>query len=170
MIAHWLDRVSGCSFWLSAAGICVVTLLITIDVVLRLLGHPILGSFEVTELILSVLVFASLAYTQREKGHIHVTMFVARLPLVPRLAVFGFMSVISTVVVAFVAYGAFSQAAKSVTTGGSTAVLEIPLYPFYLIEGIAMALFTVVLLLDTVRALAGMRSEALAHEVTKYWI
>lgn len=154
---------------MSAAGICVVGLLITADVVLRLARHPIPGGYELTELIMVIVVFAALAYTQREKGHIHVTMFVSKLPLAARLAVFGVMGAISTVMAGMITYGAFSQAGKSMSTASSSAVLEMPLYPFYYIEGIAMALFTLVLLLDTLKAFIGIRNQDIAHDVTKYW-
>jgi TRAP-type C4-dicarboxylate transport system permease small subunit len=169
VVLRWLTIVSGVGFWLSALGVCVITLLITADVFLRMLGHPIMGAFELTEIIMTVTVFASLAYTQREKGHIHVTMFIARLPLRARLFVFGLMSVIATAVIGYIAYAAFSQAGKVVENGHSSSVLEIPLYPFYYIEGVAMALFMLVLLLDAAKAFIGMWDDDVAHDVIKHW-
>ena len=169
MILRWLDKISGAGFWLSAAGVCVVTMLITLDVVLRLLGHPILGSYEVISIVMTVIVFASFAYGQREKRHIHVTMFIRRLPAAARLAVFGVTSLLSTGVVGYVAYSAFAQAGSMVGSGGATGVLEIPLYPFYYLEGVALALFTLVLLVDAAKAFLGIRDEDLAHEIMKYW-
>jgi len=144
-------------------------MLITLDVVLRLLGHPILGSYEVISIVMTVIVFASFAYGQREKRHIHVTMFIRRLPAAARLAVFGVTSLLSTGVVGYVAYSAFAQAGSMVGSGGATGVLEIPLYPFYYLEGVALALFTLVLLVDAAKAFLGIRDEDLAHEIMKYW-
>lgn len=169
MLLQWLNKISGAGFWLSAAGVCVVTVLITVDVILRLLGHPILGSYEVISIVMTVVVFASFAYGQREKRHIHVTMFIRRLPAAARLVVFGMTSLLSTAIVGCAAYAAFSQAGSAVDSGSATGVLEIPFYPFYYIEGLALALFTLVLLIDAAKAFVAVRNEDLARDVMRHW-
>lgn len=169
MLLQWLNRISGVGFWLSAAGVCVVTVLITLDVILRLLGYPILGSYEVISVVMTIVVFASFAYGQREKRHIHVTMFIRRLPANGRLLVFGVMSLLSTAIVGYAAYAAFAQAGSTFNSVSSTGVLKIPFYPFYYIEGFALALFTLVLLVDAAKAILAVRDEELAREVMRYW-
>lgn len=169
MILRWLDKISGAGFWLAAAGVCVITLLITLDIILRVFGHPILGSYELISIVMTIVVFASFAYGQREKRHIHVTMFIRRLPVTPRLIIFGVMSLFSTAVVGYVAYAAFAQAGTLVGSGGASGVLEIPLYPFYYIEGVAMVLFTLVLLVDAIKAFVGVWDEDAAHDLLKHW-
>lgn len=48
------------------------------------LNHPIVGSFEITEILLAGIVFFGLAYTQRVKGHAMVDIVYARLPKKPK--------------------------------------------------------------------------------------
>ncbi len=169
MILRWLDRISGVGFWLAAAGVCIIALLITVDIVLRAIGHFILGGYELVSIVMSIVVFASFAYGQREKRHIHVTMLIRRLPVTPRLVFFGSMSLLSTAVVGYLAYAAFSQAGELIGRGGVSGVLEIPLYPFYYLEGLAMALFTLVLLVDAARAFLAVRNEDVARDLMKHW-
>lgn len=167
---NFLDKLSNIGFWASAIGIVIVTLLIAVDVALRWFGHPILGSYEITELLMSIIIFASFAYTQRMKGHIHVTMFITHMNKRIRFILFGLTSLIGTAVIAYISYAAFTQGNALVKSGQTTAVLGIPLYPFYFIEGIAMVLFTLVLLVDTVRAIMAIYSEEAAHSIQKYWV
>ena len=52
-----------------------------VDVFLRyLFNSPILGSYELTEFMMAILVFGSVAYTMVVKGHVTVDLVITRLP------------------------------------------------------------------------------------------
>ena len=75
-----LDKiVSGISGGVGiVAYVCIVaiTLLMTVDVLMRkLFDAAIVGSYEIVERLLLLLVFSAFAYAQTNKAHIHVTMF-----------------------------------------------------------------------------------------------
>lgn len=51
------------------------------DVTLRyIFNRPIAGAYELTELMMVILVFWGLSYTQLEKGHVAIELVFSRLP------------------------------------------------------------------------------------------
>lgn len=165
-----MDRLSKYGFWLSTAGICFVTLLISFDIIFRLFGYPILGSYEIVEIAMSIVVFWAFAYTQRKKGNVNVTMFLKLLPPKVRMTCYAFTSILSVVMIGFVTYAAFNYAGIVMEKQSATGILDIPFYPFYYIEGVAMALLTIVLLFDAINTLRALFNREIAQEIEKYWI
>ena len=83
----FLDAVKGASSALAAiagAALCFLMLLTIADVVLRILGRPIVGTYELVGLGGAIAIGLSLPLTSWVRGHIYVDSFVARLPRLPR--------------------------------------------------------------------------------------
>src|SRR5437660_7510658 len=101
------------------------------DVVGRyLLNRPIRGAFEITELMLLVLIFAGLPLVSHADEH--VTMdFIDRL-LPPRgvVALIRFMHALVAVVFFFLTWQVLVKAARISGYGDTTDVLRIPVGPF----------------------------------------
>ena len=55
-------------------------------------------------------------------------------------------------------------------TGESTANLLIPYWPFYIVECVAFALFTITLLVDCAKAFVAMFDHEVAEEVQSTWV
>lgn len=165
-----LEKICKFGYYLSAIGIVAIMALISIDVALRFIFNiAILGSYEIVEVVMSIAVFMSFAYTQTEKGHVHVTMLISKLPRKPRFICFAFTSLLSTIIVGAISYSAFMHAGKMVVKGTSTGVLAIPFFPFYYIESVAMALFTLVLLGDAIKAIMAIFNNEVAQEIESTW-
>ena len=84
----FLDAVKGASSALAAiagAALCFLMLLTIADVVLRILGRPIVGTYELVGLGGAIAIGLSLPLTSWVRGHIYVDSFVARLPRLPRV-------------------------------------------------------------------------------------
>ena len=56
----------------------LVMLVVTVGVISRLLGHPLLGTVELAEIIHFVVILFAFAYTQSKKEHISIGLLVDR--------------------------------------------------------------------------------------------
>lgn len=152
--------------------ITIVFLMVTIciDVVTgNIFDNPIPGVYEVCQVILTTLVFSSWAYTQCKHGHIHVTMFVSRMPQKLRFFCFAFTSFLSTFVMGFASYAVWIAIFEKKASGECTGTLQIPYWPFYCIEFIAFVMLTVILLRDAVKATMAMVNKEMAEEIQATW-
>ena len=89
---------------LATACILVLMVLTTIDVVLRyILGMPLKGAYEISEILFLSAVFLAMAYTQLFREHVNVDLFITRLSkhtnlvletlmLLPALLIFGLLT------------------------------------------------------------------------------
>ena len=146
------------------------TVFIVIGVIMRyIFKQPILGDVELIEIAMALLVFSAFAYTQTEKGHIHVLMVLNMLPKKLGLAIFGINGLIVAVASGAITYGFFLQGNYAMQRNLISAMLHIPSYPSYFFAFVCMLLFTLVLLMDAIISLAGIGNKRLAEYVQKDW-
>ena len=139
----------------AAAALAFLMLLTVADVVLRIFGHPIVGTYELVAVSGAVAIGLSLPMTSWARGHIHVDSFVARLPRVPRaifaiatrLLVLGLFLLIG---VNLFKYGLSLRAAGEVTP-----TLRFPFYPVVIGVGVSCLVQCVVMVADIVKVLRG---------------
>ena len=147
-----------------------IMLIISVDVTLRkVFRSSIPGSYELVERMLLLLVFAGFAYTQAIRGHIHVTLFIRLFPKFIRMALFGFLGLLSTVTATFCGYAVWLQANHSVSSRTVTAVLNIPLYPFFYVASLCMYAFAFTLLWDTIKSFMGIVNNEIAEDIQSAW-
>lgn len=155
--------------YISFAGVLAILLLNVADVVLAKTYKPILGAYEITQRLLLCTVFASFAYAQTKKTHINMTILIVHFPRVLRFILFTIVSLLSVLAAGVLAYAAFYQGGVSLDAGTATEVLYIPLYPFFFVEALAMAAFTIVLLYDAVMSFISIFKEDFAGLVMSDW-
>ncbi|MGD9211746.1 MAG: TRAP transporter small permease [Desulfobacteraceae bacterium] len=117
-------------------------LLTTADVAGRFLfNKPILGTIELTEIFVLIIVFSFLAHTQAQKGHISVDLFVNRFPGPVRLGVELAGSAICLVLMGLIVWMSGIMTLELKQTALSSNNLHIPKYPleiFVMIGGFVM--------------------------------
>jgi TRAP-type C4-dicarboxylate transport system permease small subunit len=150
---------------------CVaIMILMALDVFLRqLFNRPITGAYEIVTMILTILVFSSWSYIQTVRGHVHVTMFLRLMPAKVRFICFSVTSLLSTFVIGLATVAAYQQTFRLIEARTSTGTLLIPHWPFMGLECIALALFTIVLLIDALKAIAAIFSPKYAEEIQSSW-
>ena len=150
--------------------IVVMMLLMFVDSMMGLaLNQRIPGSYELVQVMLSILVFSSWAYTQTVHGHINVVMFIRMFPQKLRFICYGLTSILSTVTMFFAARAVFGMIADTLASGEATGTLLIPLWPFYIFEFLAFALLAIVLLFDAVKAVIAIKDQEYAEEIMSNW-
>lgn len=159
-----------------AVGLCGVLciaammLITTFDLIMRkTFGRGVTGVFEVTSFMFFLTLYSGLAYCQTRHNHIHVTILVTRLPGKSKFLVWGFTSLLSTVVGVMVAIASFIQAGVVQEQYMRTVILWIPYHPFYIFGGVCMCLLSCCLLLDCIKSFAAVFSQKYADEVSEAW-
>ena len=108
----------------------IMALMLTADVVLRKVTSgevSIRGCYEITQMLLSTFIFSSWAYTQSVHGHIHVVMFIQKMPQKLRFLCYGLTSLLSVATMVFAAYALYHQifAESAVCCASSATVLQV---------------------------------------------
>ena len=169
-IDNVIGRISGTIGFFTFIAYVLIMALITVDVIFRKAFHSsILGSYELVERMLLILVFAAFAYTQTNRGHIHVTLFISRMPKAFSMILFGFLGLLSAGTAVFCAYATLLQGNFSVSSSTVTAVLHIPLYPFFYIAAFCMLIFAVTLLWDAIKSFIGVGNKEVAADIRSSW-
>ena len=160
-------RAVGC---ISFFCVLAMMLLNVADVLLgKLINKPIIGTYELTQRILMCAVFAAFAYGQSKKAHINMTILIALLPRPVRFVLFSLMSVLSVFAAGAMTYAAAVQLGVTIEMGYMTEVLYIPLWPFFVVETLAMAIFTLALIYDTVLYIISIWRADFAEMVQADW-
>ena len=155
---------------ISYAGLLAIMLLNVTDVfAAKAFTKPISGSYEITEVLLLCTVMTSFAYAQSQKTHINMTLLIKRFPRALKFSVFGTMGLLGAATAAAVGYAAILQTQSAIEKGTETAVLEIPMYPFYIVAAIAMIVFAIALLYDAVLSFGAVFSDEYRRVVTADW-
>jgi len=143
--------------WVGAVFLTAMMLLIVANVVYRLLGHVIAGSYELSELMIVVTAAFALGYAALEGSHVAVRVLTSRFSRRVQLVLGAVMAFISLGV-----WGVIAWTGTSVVTerwlSERTDLLEVPFLPFRLIWILGLGLVCLVYLAEvvqTLRKLAG---------------
>lgn len=139
----------------------IMMLLTVADVIGRyFFSLPIAGSFELIEIMLSLLVFSSLAYTQIHKGHITIDIFVSRLSPKKKTRIESVTYFLCLVLSLLLTWQLASHAKRLWLGKNVSGVLEIPYFPVVIINTFGSGLHFFVLLVDFLRSFV----KVLRHE------
>ena len=137
-------------------GMMIMTVL---DVILRyLFNSPLLGAFEITEFMMVVIVFFSLAYTQSQKGHVTVDFFVTRLSEQKRRVINLISHSIYFLLLLMITWKSVARAIEILETKEVSGTLSIPVFPFYLIVALGCAAMCIELLRDISKIMRQIQS------------
>jgi len=131
-----IDRgLSAIERWLGYFGmICLIGLMamVVFEVVARyVFNHPMQGYIDIMEMMMVLLVFLSLAYCQREEGHIRMEIFMTRVLVRGRRyhAAEFFHLLISLAGFGLIAVFAVVQTLHAREVGDSTMTIYLPTWP-----------------------------------------
>lgn len=158
-VAHRLERTIfpvSRVLHIAGQGIIVLMVLVTVaDVFLRyIFNMPILGSYEVTELMMVVLVFASLGYTMAMKGHVCVDLVVSRFSAKTQAIIESVTTLLALFLFSMVVWRNVLHAGTVWERNDVSAELFIPLGPFVLFVALGAAVLFLVLLVHFFQSLA----------------
>ena len=165
-----IGQITKAIAWISFVCVVAMMLMNVVDVIMGYVANKhIRGAYELTQRLLMCAVFTSFAYGQSKKTHINMTIVIAKFPRALRFVLFTVMSILSVLAAAAMTYAAAVQTGVAISTGYMTEVLYIPLWPFYVVETVAMALFTLALIYDTVLYTVAIFRDDFAEMVQADW-
>ena len=158
-----LNKFANGVAWVSFVGVAFLMLLNVADVVMnKLTGQSILGAYEISQSTLMCTVFASFAYGQVHKTHIHMTLLIERFPGRSKFIPFFLGNLLSTVLAGIMTYATFFRANRQLTNGAVSDILHY-------IEAVCMIVFMIVLLYDTILSLMAIFKGECAQEISSHW-
>lgn len=155
---RYLDAVKGTSSAFAAlAGVALtfLMLLTMADVVLRILGRPIVGTYELVALSGALAIGLSLPLTSWMRAHIYVDSFVMRLPRTPRAVLTIATRLLVLALFFVIGWNLFKYAMDLRAAGEVSPTLRVPFYPVTLAVGASCLLQCLVMVADIVKILRG---------------
>jgi TRAP-type C4-dicarboxylate transport system permease small subunit len=153
---RFLDAVKGAGSVLAviAGAALVFLMLLTIaDVGLRILGRPIVGTYELVGLAGALAIGLSLPLTSWVRGHIYVDSFVARLPRMPRAILNVATRLLVLALFLLIGWNLIRYAMDLRSAGEVTPTLRVPFFPVALGVGLSSLIECLVMVADIVKIL-----------------
>jgi TRAP-type C4-dicarboxylate transport system permease small subunit len=147
-VTHFLRQV----FWiLNIVGGCALVgmmLLTTADVILRSMGKPILGCYELVGFLGAIAITLPFAQTTIERAHVAVQLLVIRLSIRGRKVVFIITSILSLYLFSMIAFESVRYGTDVRLSGEVSMTLHVPFWPILYAIGVCAAIVCVICLID----------------------
>ena len=140
--------------------LALMTLFILVDVFGRyFFNRPIAGSYDSVQLMMTVLVSFALAYTAVRKGHIKINWLISLFPSRVQSVINSITSFLCLGISAVITWQVVLQAESLKLQGATSALLQIPIYPFLYAIAFGSALLCLVFIYNffehLIRAIKG---------------
>lgn len=107
-----------------------------IDVFLRMLGHPFMGTYEMVALAGSIVIGFSIPFMSWEMGHVRIDFLIAKLSKRKRALINIVTRVIVIILFILIGINFFMIGCEFYTSREVSSTIQIPIYPFPLGLGI----------------------------------
>lgn len=129
-----------------AAGLALVAMLVltVADIAGRtLFNNPVPGTVEVTALILVVVVFLGMGYSEDLGDHITVDLLYVRVGKRFKAVLDVFANILSIIVIGLMSFQIYHFALRQRDSGAETPVLQWPIWPFAIIAAFGTLLYSI---------------------------
>jgi TRAP-type C4-dicarboxylate transport system permease small subunit len=123
-----LERTGKILNFISAATLTFIMLLTVADVLLRAVGRPILGTYEVISILLAVVIGFSIPKVSLDRGHVCMEFLLERLSRKGRVIMLSFTRVLCIVLFLLIGYNLFTVANEFRLSGEVTSTIRLPFY------------------------------------------
>lgn len=145
--------ISGVMNAIAALALSFVMLLTAIDVVLRIFGIPIVGTYELVGFMGGVIVGFAIPMTSWDRAHIYVDLAIRRLSRGKRETIIVSTRMMAIAFFAIAGINLFRQGYYLRRTGEVSPTLQLPFYPVVFGIGLACVVECLVLAADIVKSL-----------------
>jgi TRAP-type C4-dicarboxylate transport system permease small subunit len=140
----WMDNIGG--------SILVIMMMLTIiDIVLRIIGRPITGTYELVALAGAMVVGFAVPQTTQENGHIGVDLLIQTLSPRARKIFFVITKIMGAVLCGGVAWYLYKKGNHLLEQGDVSHTLQIPAYPGAYVLAFCFAVESLILLLQILK-------------------
>jgi TRAP-type C4-dicarboxylate transport system permease small subunit len=129
-----------------------MVLLTVSDVFLRyVFRRPILGTTELTECMMVLLIFLALAWCGAQGGHLQVDLVLTHLPKRVQAVIDSITSSVGFALVAIIAWRSVVEARAMQDLGIVGSLLNMPVYPFYYVMAAGFIMLCIVIAAQTIQ-------------------
>lgn len=147
-ILNLLTRTGTLLNVLSAVTLTVIMLLTVTDVLLRALGRPILGTYEIVSILLAAVIGFSIPKVSLDRGHVCMEFLQEMLPARGKAVLQTVTRLLCILLFLLIGYNLFSIANEFRISGEVTSTIRLPFYHVAYGVGIACFLECLVFVLD----------------------
>ena len=151
MLEKLINNLSDWACWVAAGCIVGMMLLTSSDVVLRYLGYPIKGTYDVVGLLGALVVALPIARTQILNRHVSMEFMAQRQSRMARGIAQAVTYALSIATYMMITWQLIAFAGKLKSVGRVSDTVEIPLFPFVYAIAFVFMLICLVLLLQFYR-------------------
>ena len=147
-------RIARIAAVVGGASLAAMMFLTATDVVLRYaFDRPIIGAYELSEIMMLMLCASVFAYTQTRKGHVSIDILVSRFGPRVQLVISSVTYLFSIILFSTISWRTLVAGQATMRSGLITGMLPIPVYPLYYILVAGFILLSLVLVVDFVELL-----------------
>ncbi len=144
---------------IGAACLVMMTLLTCVDVVGRMLRHPVFGSVEIMSFLGTFAVAMALPLTQELKGHIGVEILMTKLSRKIRACIDLCTAGVSMALFGLVSWQMYDYSWKFKASGEVSMNLELPEYLIIFIVACSFVVFTIIIFKDIIENFRILRTK-----------
>lgn len=157
----WVRAFNVATHYVAGAALLAILFLTIVDIVGRSgFRRPFPGTVELTSMILVVVVFLAVAYSEDMGDHITIDLVYERLGRRWKMVLDVFADLFTVVVVALLSYQLYQFVTRNQRSGAETPVLDLPVWPFVLVASIGAAFYLVSTVMRVVLRLKGAPVDA----------
>ncbi|MBW1996429.1 MAG: TRAP transporter small permease [Deltaproteobacteria bacterium] len=149
-LIHNLSRILNI---FSGIALAIMMGLIFVNVLMRAVWEPILGTYEYTSFLASMTIALALAHCATRKGHIMITIFAERLPEKAQAVLDVLVALLGFALYLILAWECSKYALSMYKSGEVGLTTEIPFYPFIFLVAFGVLMLALVLLTDLLESL-----------------
>ena len=138
---------------LSGVALVIMMGLVFVNVVLRAVWKPILGTYEFTGFLASITITFALAHCASKKGHIAITIFAERLPPKVQAVLDSLVATLATALYAVISWQCVKYAINLYQIDEVSPATATPFYPFIFAVAFGLLMLALVLLNDVIKAI-----------------
>jgi len=110
----------------------------------RFLNKPVTGGYEISEMLLVIVIFSTIAYCQLLRGHIAIDLLVSRLRQKTQAVLNSLVYIIFLVTFGILSWQLYIYAIEVMGKNWVTGTILLPIYPFAFIAAIGCTLLCLV--------------------------
>ena len=150
-----LQRVGKILNYIGGAALTFMMFLTVADVLLRAVGHPILGTYELVSLTLAIVIGFTIPKVSLDRGHVYMEILLEKLSKRDKAIMNTFTRILGIVLFAIIAYNLMLISKEFHASGEVSSTLKLPFFPISFFVGVCCFIECLVFIFDIVKIWRG---------------
>lgn len=150
-----LLRVSKILSHVGGAALTFMMFLTVADVLMRAVGRPILGTYELVSLSLAIVIGFTIPKVSLDRGHVYMEILLEKLSERDKAIMNTFTRILGLVLFAIIGYNLFLIGNEFRTSGEVSSTLKLPFFPISYFVGVCCFIECFVFMFDIAKIWRG---------------